>query len=564
MLGIGHFASSQAANVSLLHLLQQFLTNAQRLSKFVAIMAFLDDGILPLFTPLLTWLHFQWIDQIDENVPQPYLDEVFHIPQANAYWRGNWSHWDDKITTPPGLYFYSVTLNALFDFDYAASGGGDLSPYQLRWSNFLLVYLLILVCTVWKGYAFQEGSSRSTSVTHIGTFPLLFFFSGLYYTDVFAAFTVMCTYLAWEVGKKETGPLKFCFQALHVIAGLVSLLSRQTNIFWCAVYLGGLQLVQTTKRHNKVHDPSIGEVSFEDIPATISCLATSAVGVLPQLLIDLWPHLTLLAAFGGFVTWNGGVVLGDKSNHVAGVHLPQMLYFWPFLIFFSWPVTLSQLTALGSLWNRTPRLWLLVLLLGTMTATVHYNTVIHPFLLADNRHYTFYVFKLLRSRPWLWYASVPVYALCMWLSIQALATTSTSNAEAKSNSGKFPKDGTSSRGEIVGADSDSNNLSFVLVWAASTALCLVTAPLVEPRYFLIPWLVWRLHVPGVASLSSTTQKESPGSTSKLETAFYFVAKRSSLIELAWYMAINYVTCRLFLEKGFTWPQEPANVQRFMW
>lgn len=40
-------------------------------------------------------------------VPEPYLDEVFHIPQAQKYCQGRWLEWDDKITTPPGLYAYS-------------------------------------------------------------------------------------------------------------------------------------------------------------------------------------------------------------------------------------------------------------------------------------------------------------------------------------------------------------------------------------------------------------------------------------------------------------------------
>ena len=31
-------------------------------------------------------------------------DEPFHAPQAQAYCRGDWSQWDPKITTPPGLF----------------------------------------------------------------------------------------------------------------------------------------------------------------------------------------------------------------------------------------------------------------------------------------------------------------------------------------------------------------------------------------------------------------------------------------------------------------------------
>ena len=30
-------------------------------------------------------------------------DEPFHVPQAQAYCRGDFTAWDPKITTPPGL-----------------------------------------------------------------------------------------------------------------------------------------------------------------------------------------------------------------------------------------------------------------------------------------------------------------------------------------------------------------------------------------------------------------------------------------------------------------------------
>lgn len=30
-------------------------------------------------------------------------DEPFHVPQAQAYCKGEYTTWDPKITTPPGL-----------------------------------------------------------------------------------------------------------------------------------------------------------------------------------------------------------------------------------------------------------------------------------------------------------------------------------------------------------------------------------------------------------------------------------------------------------------------------
>ena len=48
--------------------------------------------------------------QINEHVPHPYMDEIFHIPQAQKYCQGNFVDWDDKITTLPGLYFITVGI----------------------------------------------------------------------------------------------------------------------------------------------------------------------------------------------------------------------------------------------------------------------------------------------------------------------------------------------------------------------------------------------------------------------------------------------------------------------
>jgi alpha-1,2-glucosyltransferase len=36
------------------------------------------------------------------------------------------------------------------------------------------------------------------------------------------------------------------------------------------------------------------------------------------------------------------------------------------------------------------------------------------------------------------------------------------------------------------------------------------------------------------------------------------------METAWFLAINAITGYVFLYRGFSWPQEPGLVQRFMW
>jgi len=52
--------------------------------------------------------------QINNFVPEPYMDEIFHIPQAQRYCKNKFLEWDDKITTLPGLYFITIgVLNPL-------------------------------------------------------------------------------------------------------------------------------------------------------------------------------------------------------------------------------------------------------------------------------------------------------------------------------------------------------------------------------------------------------------------------------------------------------------------
>lgn len=41
---------------------------------------------------------------ISKNVDKPYMDEIFHVTQAQTYCDGNFTEWNDKITTLPGLY----------------------------------------------------------------------------------------------------------------------------------------------------------------------------------------------------------------------------------------------------------------------------------------------------------------------------------------------------------------------------------------------------------------------------------------------------------------------------
>lgn len=72
------------------------------------------------------------------------------------------------------------------------------------------------------------------------------------------------------------------------------------------------------------------------------------------------PYAAVVAAFVGFVIWNGGIVLGvcihklgncttiiniytgDKSNHIPAFHVPQLYYFVAFATAFGWPALVGD------------------------------------------------------------------------------------------------------------------------------------------------------------------------------------------------------------------------------
>lgn len=79
---------------------------------------------------------------------------------------------------------------------------------------------------------------------------------------------------------------------------------------------------------------------------------------------------------------------------------------------------------------------------------------------------------------------------------------------------------------------------WMVLWAGATAAGVVTAGLVEMRYFVVAWVLWRCNVKG--------------------------GRWGRWMETAWFVGVNAVTTWAFVERGFEWVQEPGVVQRFMW
>ncbi|RUS21152.1 alpha-2-glucosyltransferase Alg10 [Endogone sp. FLAS-F59071] len=354
----------------------------------------------------------------------------------------------------------------------------------------------------------------------LSLFPVGYFYNFLYYTDSGSTFFVLWAYLLAREGR-------------YAYSGMVSAVSvtfRQTNIIWTCFILG-ISLVQILSSDPKVvqpkktdsedkrdqdpglYNPLTGEiVSVGQIASSITSLITLTLKHMRYVLLRLYSFLLTLTGFIAFVIWNDGIVLGDRANHVAGLHFPQLFYFTAFTAFFAVPALLSgdvlRRVVVGPVTGGIGRL---AALLGTgmaMFFLIDHFTVEHPFLLSDNRHYSFYVWKnIYRRHPLARYALIPGYIGAGWVLIQALAKT-------------LP-------------------LLNLLIYITAVGLNLVPSPLLEFRYFIIPFIVYMVHAPV------------PNNT-RLGVLFMM------------YVAVNFWTLYMFMRRGFEWESEPGRVQRFMW
>ncbi|KAH8680823.1 DIE2/ALG10 family-domain-containing protein [Xylariales sp. PMI_506] len=649
--------------------------------------------ILPVILPTIiarAWLYF-----VNRAVPEPYLDEFFHIPQAQVYCKGRYFEWDDKITTPPGLYILSIVWARVLGYE-------DCSPETLRRFNVFVIECTAILAAACRGAVETHGSTgRGVSnyaihtAINIGLFPVLFFFSGLYYTDVLSTCVVLLAYRN-HLGRISSSAKRSCLlnDLYTVLLGVLALFMRQTNVFWVVVYMGGLEAIQAIRdikldtaeapastavldqikfyawRYSlgDIHDPSLNKAWPDDLVLCVLSIGIAAISNPLTILRRVYPHITTMTLFAVFVAWNGGVVLGDKSNHIATIHLAQMLYIWPLFAFFSAPLFIPQALRIlqplqvlvthpsstsvqarstlnnkststvlaetkkpfDALLNLGPVLSLPVILACVLVALaiVHFNTIIHPFTLADNRHYMFYIFRytILRGSM-VRLALAPAYVFCAYLSWTALsgrvppwvrgadpagplalqkeyfistpirrpdtdgakadraAITTTTTAQLKK--GRATTESKPQGSNVSPADLSTARpppASTVLMFIATTALSLVTAPLVEPRYFILPWVFWRLLVPAwpgpsgpPAKKATTTTRETPGSSAGFLASVGAVVcaaqRRVDLrlaLETAWFLLINAATMYIFLTRPFFWRAEDGslldggNVQRFMW
>ncbi|CAM6085296.1 unnamed protein product [Calypogeia fissa] len=507
---------------------------------------------------------------INQAVPNAYMDEEFHIRQVQHYCKGDFGHWDPMITTFPGLYFVTLGyIQALLLLGQVlglrSMVDGLCQPVVLRSVNIVFCFICALLFREIVLHLDPEKRRISASVKAfvLSLYPLHWFFNFLYYTEMVSATVVMAMYLAC---------LKRAYWS-SALFGAMSVFLRQTNVVWVifVICIGLLDFIQsgpdwrrepwlgdgngaqaskseslaseggesapispidsrlrkvglkkrqlsTEAQHSKplgsekVLQSSVNQNIFTEVWALIKSTWFRRY----EVLWSFGPLLLVFVAFPGFVLHNGSIVVGDKSSHKVSLHLAQVLYCglvitgFQTALHFS-PQNLRDLLRVLKTSGKKATIACCIIMSVTAFVSVQFFGKPHPYLLADNRHYVFYLWKDVLQRHWsAKYLFIPLYMLSWWSIINMLA--------------------------------QRQKPLWVLAFFLAVVGVLVPTPLLEFRYYNVPFYFVYLH-----------------SCQKASRERYTLA----LMALE-FIVVNIITTYIFLFWPFIWPSEPGKFQRFMW
>jgi alpha-1,2-glucosyltransferase len=161
----------------------------------------------------------------------PYMDEIFHIPQAQKYCQGDFKYWDPKITTFPGLYLVS----AIVKFAFFHAEQSSCTTKFLRGTNVVLGAAIVVTLFFLVKRREPEPFLAALQALNIALFPPLFFFNFMYYTDVGATLWVLLAIAL--VGRHNTGSSVLSVFCSSLACGIGTMF-RQTNAVWSLFVFG--------------------------------------------------------------------------------------------------------------------------------------------------------------------------------------------------------------------------------------------------------------------------------------------------------------------------------------
>ena len=446
---------------------------------------------------------------VQENLPkEKVVDEIFHITQTQEFcaivsessgltWTSMigsmYNSYDGKITTPPGPY-----LLAQFYSQYILQ---DLtcSIESIRSVNIIFnLGTVIVLNEMLKLLEKKEDIGKRIHYTRLLILILLpvhFFFGFLFYTDAGSTFFILLSYLfALKIDFQNIFK-SMVYLYLCSMIGFISLWFRQTNIIWYGFIVGTIILrFFKSNNNNNVKDDtrssSNSSFSTDDVGSTKICIqffnqlfqyifndciqskAKWFYGI-----ISIIPIASVLYSFIAFLKWNNyQIVLGDQNHHQPVCHVPQLFYFIAFTMLPTFHLSLFLKKRIGpgdalmfSL-NVNNFNWIIdrkyllrnLISLLFVSISVYKFTMIHPFTLADNRHYMFYAWNKVLKYRLVQLSLIPIYFIIGGIFITRLLR--------------------------------QRGLLWLCGYVICTSLVLIPAHLIEFRYYTIPTFFATIHL----------------------------------------------------------------------
>lgn len=362
------------------------------------------------------------------------------------------------------------------------------------------------------------------SALRIYTFPVFFFFQFLFYTESISIFFFCLSFFL--LFQKKQFFLSGIFCALSVFC-------RQTIIVW-AFWMGICIVYDTFLEHQE----AVLEKSQKSIRKFSGKTSVLDFSFFSKTFKQSFSFLLLGFGFAFFLVKNGGkLVIGDHEHHEATSggrelpHVTQFFYFLTFFFVFS-PSEIVQSLLVASQQKKTGfwNSWKCHLVgLATTGYLCYKTTAIHIFMLSDNRHYIFYiwrkVFKINLGIEHTRSIALKLSPLFWWVFRRFV------------NKIMFPN---------VGDGVSVAIFMFCLVCRMSAS------KLVEFRYYIIPFFI-------VFMLETVNRKKwkifgKENSTKKGDKSL------ENMFNVCFNVVVNVVTIYVFLLKPFG----PKKESRFMW
>lgn len=462
---------------------------------------------------------------VNKTVAYQFIDEKFHLGQTLTYLQNDWLIWDNKITTPPGLYILGYIWVNLFNW------------INSNWSKLTLTRLLnmfggiVIFPLVTLRPLFLFNAIGFWPITLMCT-PLMVTYYYLYYTDVWSTiFIIQSLTLALTLPfgeRKSIWASAFC--------GGLSCLFRQTNIIWV-----GFILIITLERRAAI-TKQFNNYNFNNYIK----LFIYSMEHLTDIVV---PYSINFILFIIYLIWNKSITLGDKSNHSFSLHLVQFCYMTLFISFLSVPLWLSRNFILLYKLRFLTRPIRTIFEIFAIMLIIRYFTVVHPFLLADNRHYTFYLFKKIigNNHKIIKYGLMAsIYHFTLYSYMELLRPNELAFHYILPLPIKEP----------IELPLQLTHISWTAL-ILCTLVTIVPSPLFEPRYYILPYFFWRLFI--------TCNVEPIWRPLIIDKDSNIVVSSTNrlLWEFLWFMLVNIITFFIFINRTFSWDDEPF-LQRIIW